>query len=93
MTEDESLESYLKECYEVYDRFTFDYLFKRLLSDGYGREEAKDVILYNCALSALVMQERLDNNYYLKMKATDVMAPDLLAMLHEELMKKPYRWN
>jgi hypothetical protein len=39
------------------------------------------------------MQERLDNKYYLKMKATDRIAPDLLAMLNEELMKKPYRWN
>jgi hypothetical protein len=39
------------------------------------------------------MQERLDNGYYLKMKVTDGIAPDLLAMLHEALMKKPYRWN
>jgi hypothetical protein len=91
-TEDELLD-YIKKNYEVFDRFTFDYLFRRLLFDGYDHEEAKDIILYNCALSLLVMQERLDNKYYLKMKATDGIAPDLLAMLHEELMKKPYRWN
>jgi hypothetical protein len=91
-TQDEILD-YIKENYEVFDRFTFDYLFKRLLADGYDNEQAKDVILYNCALSLLVMQERLDNKYYLKMKATDVIAPDLLAMLHEEMMKVPYRWN
>lgn len=91
-TQDEILD-YIKENYEVFDRFTFDDLFKRLLADGYDNEQAKDVILYNCALSLLVMQERLDNNYYLGMKATDGIAPDLLAMLHEELMKKPYRWN
>jgi hypothetical protein len=91
--EDESLENYIKENYEVYDRFTFDNLFKTLLADGYDNEQAKDVILFNCALSLLVMQERLDNKYYLKMKATDGIAPDLLAMLHEELMKVPYRWN
>jgi len=84
---------YIEENYEVFDRFTFDDLFKRLLTDGYDNEQAKDVILYNCALSLLVMQERLDNNYYLRMKAPDGIAPDLLAMLHEELMKKPYRWN
>jgi hypothetical protein len=84
---------YIEENYEVFDRFTFDYLFKRLLADGYDNEQAKDVILYNCSLSALVMQERLDNKYYLKMKATDVIAPDLLAMLHEEMMKVPYHWN
>jgi hypothetical protein len=87
MTEDESLESYLKECYEVYDRFTFDYLFKRLLADGYDNEQAKDVILYSCSLSALVMQERLDNGYYLKMKADDDMAPDLLALYCEAFIR------
>ena len=91
-TEDE-LSSYIKENHEVFDRFTFDNLFKRLLAEGYDNEEAKDIILYNCALSLLVMQERLDNKYYLKMKATDGIAPDLLAMLHEELMKVPNRWN
>ncbi|MCJ7728910.1 MAG: hypothetical protein MUO27_03400 [Sedimentisphaerales bacterium] len=84
---------YIKEFPEVFDRFTFDYLFRRLLFDGYDHEAAKEIILFNCALSLLVMQERLDNKYYLKMKATDGIAPDLLAMLHEELMKKPYRWN
>jgi hypothetical protein len=84
---------YIREFPEVFDRFTFDYLFKRLLFDGYDQEAAKEIILYNCALSLLVMQERLDNKYYLKMKATDGVAPDLLAMLHEELMKKTYRWN
>jgi hypothetical protein len=84
---------YIKEFPEVFDRFTFDYLFRRLLFDGYDHEAAKEIILFNCALSALVMQERFDNGYYLKMKATDGIAPDLLAMLHEELMKKPYRWN
>jgi hypothetical protein len=84
---------YVKEFPEVFDRFTFDYLFKRLLFDGYDQEAAKEIILYNCALSLLVMQERLDNKYYLKMKATDGVAPDLLAMLHEELMKRRHHWN
>jgi hypothetical protein len=84
---------YIKEFPEVFDRFTFDYLFKRLLFDGYDQEAAKEIILYNCALSLLVMQERVDNKYYLKMKANYGVAPDLLAMLHEELMKKTYRWN
>ncbi len=40
----EYLEDYIKENYEVYDRFTFDYLFRTLLQDGYGHEEAKDII-------------------------------------------------
>ena len=72
--------SYIKENYEVYDRFTFDYLFKRLLADGYDHEEAKDTILYNCALSTLVMQERIYNEYYLEMSIDAGWAPDLLAM-------------
>ena len=67
------------------------YLFKRLLADGYDNEGAKDVILYNCLLSALVMQERLDNGYYLKIKADDVIAPDLLKLYLEHLIKQKLR--
>ena len=85
--EDEFLEDYIRENYEVYDRFTFDNLFKILLAEGYDNEEAKDIILYNCALSTLVMQERLDNGYYLKMKADDIIAPDLLDLFLEHLLK------
>jgi len=91
--EDEFLEDCIRENYEVYDRFTFDNLFKRLLADGYDNEEAKDVILYNCALSLLVMQERLDNGYYLKMKTDDVIAPDLLDMYREALNKAVFNKN
>jgi hypothetical protein len=89
-TEDELLD-YIRDNYEVFDRFTFDYLFKRLLADGYDNEQAKDIILYNCALSLLVMQERLDNGYYLKMKADDVIAPDLLELYLEHLIKQKIR--
>ncbi len=63
--DDEYLPDYIKENYEVFDRFTFDYLFKRLLADGYDNEEAKETILHNCAWSTLVMQERIYNKYYL----------------------------
>jgi hypothetical protein len=91
-TEDE-LSSYIKENHEVFDRFTFDYLFKRLLTDGYDNEQAKDVILYNCALSLLVMQERLNNDYYLKIKADDSMAPDLMELYHEAFNKSLFNEN
>ena len=84
---------YIKENYEVYDRFTFDYMFKRLLADGYDHEEAKDTILFNCALSTLVMQERLYNEYYLEMSVDDVWAPDLLAMYREEFNKAVFNEN
>ena len=87
------MEDYIKENYEVFDRFTFDYLFKRLLADGYDNEEAKDTILHNCALSTLVMQERLYNDYYLEISVTDGMAPDLLEMYREEFKKAVFNKN
>jgi len=84
---------YIKKNYEVFDRFTFDYLFKRLLSDGYDNEEAKDIILYNCALSTLVMQERLYNEYYLEISEEDIIAPDLLDMYKETFNKAVFNKN
>ena len=84
---------YIKENYEVFDRFTFDYLFKRLLTDGYGQEEAKDIILYNCALSTLVMQERIYNDYYLEISVSDRMSPDLLDMYREAFNKSVFNKN
>ena len=78
--EEEYLPDYIKENNEVFDRFTFDYLFKRLLANGYDNEEAKDIILYNCALSTLVMQERLYNEYYLEICESDTITPDLLQL-------------
>ena len=88
--DDEYLPDYIKENYEVFDRFTFDYLFKRLLADGYDNEEAKDIILYNCALSTLVMQERLYNEYYLEICESDTIAPDLL-QLREQIWSQILR--
>ncbi|GAI72771.1 unnamed protein product [marine sediment metagenome] len=91
--DDEYLPDYIKENYNVFDRFKFDYLFKRLLADGYDHEEAKDIIMYNCALSALVLQERMHNEYYLEMSASDTIAPDLLQMYREEFSKAVYNPN
>lgn len=83
MMEDQYPPDYIKKNYKVYDRFTFDYLFKRLLADGYDHEEAKDIILYNGALSTLVMQERIHNEYYLEISREDTIAPDLLELQGE----------
>ncbi len=91
--DDEYLPDYIKENYEVFDRFTFDYLFKKLLADGYDNEEAKDIILYNCALSALVMQERLYNEDYLEISEEDIIAPDLLDMYKEAFNKAVFNKN
>ncbi|MBN2182667.1 MAG: hypothetical protein JW715_12215 [Sedimentisphaerales bacterium] len=85
--EDEYPPKYIKENEEVFDRFTFDYLFKRLLADGYDHEEAKDTILYNCALSTLVMQERLYNKFYLKISVDNTISTDLLELQREYFHK------
>ncbi|HBG26749.1 MAG: hypothetical protein A2Y10_00795 [Planctomycetes bacterium GWF2_41_51] len=85
------MEDKLLDCaeasYEVFDRFTFDYLFKKLLADGYDNEQAKDFIICNCKLSALVTQERLDNGYYKKINLADGTAPDLLELYQEAFIK------
>jgi hypothetical protein len=91
--DDEYPTKYIKENYEVFDRFTFDYLFKRLLADGYDNEDAKDIILYNCALSTLVTQERIDNEYYLEISVNDVIAPDILDIYREEFNKAVFNKN
>jgi len=49
--------------YKIYDRFTFDALFKLLLNNGFGLEDALNFILTNCALSTLVFQERIYKIY------------------------------
>jgi len=91
--DEEYLPNYIKENYEVFDRFTFDYLFKRLLADGYDNEEAKDIILYNCALSTLVTQDRIDNEYYWEISVNDVVAPDLLEIYREKFNKTMFNKN
>jgi len=88
--DDEYPPAYIKEYPDVFDRFTFDYLFKRLLADGYDNEEAKDIILYNCALSTIVTQERIDNDYYLEISESDTIAPDLL-QLREQILSQILR--
>lgn len=90
---DEYLPDYIKENYYVFDRFMFDYLFKRLLAYGFDNEEAKDIVLYNCALSTLVMQERIYNEYYLGISVSDGMAPDLLDMYREAFKKATLNKN
>jgi len=82
-----SVPDYIKQNYKVFDRFKFDYIFKRLLRDGYDHDEAKDIIIHNCALSALVFQERVHNEYYFELSVDEIIAPDLLE-LQREICKK-----
>lgn len=91
---DDFLEEYIKDNYNVFDRFTFDCLFRRLLKDGYDHEEAKDTILHQCALSALVLQERIRNEYYYKISEDDEISDDLLELRNEMILKHfPHRMN
>ncbi len=78
---------YVTETYEVYDRFTFDALFRRLLADGYDHEEAKDIIMHHCALSVLVIQERIHNGYYFRLSEDETIAEDLLEWKREVFNK------
>lgn len=93
MESDDFIEDYIKEHYKVYDRFTFDFLFKRLLKDGYDHKEAKDIITYNCALSTLVLQERIHNDYYLEINKDDKISEDLLELKNEIYVKYFFKNN
>jgi len=81
--EDMFLDNYLRENHRVYDRFAFDKIFRFLLSNGYEKEEAKDIILHNCALSALVLQERIYNEYYYRIYVDQEISEDLIQYKNE----------
>ena len=83
MEEDlEFLEEFPKDrngLYIVYELYTFDNLFRLLLKNEFNHEESLGFILCNCALSALVFQERIHNKGYRKLSAKDALTPDLAA--------------
>lgn len=70
---------------EIYDRFSFDKLFRSLLAKGYDAEEAIWYILNNCKLSALVFQERIYNKYYKRISVDETMSDDL-KILRQEIL-------
>jgi len=80
---DDEIEDFLKEHEICYDRFTFDKIFRFLLRNDFDHEDAKDVILYNCSLSALVLQERIYNRFYYKIRVENEISKDLLALVNE----------
>jgi hypothetical protein len=73
-----NVEKFLIENQRCYDRFTFDKVFRFLLSNDFTDEEAKDIILFNCSLSTLVFQERINNYYYKTIKVNEEISGDLL---------------
>jgi hypothetical protein len=88
---DDEVTEYLEKHYICNDRFTFDAMFKFLLSKDISPEEAKDLILYNCSLSLIVLQERIHNNYYEKIEVDDEISDDLKEWtdeIYREILKK-----
>lgn len=69
----------------INDRFTFDNLYRKLLQENYSHSEAKDFILNNYSLSSLVFQERIENNFFSKIKINQI-SEDLI-----ELKNKIYK--
>ena len=92
--EDDLINYFLAKYRECYDRFTFDDLFRFLLSQGFDAEETKDIILNHCQLSALVFQERIENYFYQKISLGEKMSADLLELINE-IYKKHFftNWN
>jgi len=73
--------------YEIFDRFSFDNLFKLLLKQDFDHEEALNFIFCNCALSALVFQERIYNKYYLKLSTQNTLSDDLVESMYQTLFE------
>ncbi|MBS1521443.1 MAG: hypothetical protein JST50_10630 [Bacteroidetes bacterium] len=84
---DEEIEEFLKQHETCFDRFTFDKIFRFLLANDFSHEDAKDTILFNCSLSALVLQERIHNNYYEKIEVDEEMSRDLISFKKEIELK------
>jgi len=68
---------------EVYDRFSFDKLFRSLIIKGYDAEEAISYILNNCKLSSLIFEERIYNKYYKRILVDETMSEDLRKLRQE----------
>jgi hypothetical protein len=76
----------------INDRFCFDNLFRKLLQKNYSNKEAKNYILNNYSLSALVFQERIENNFYKKI-AIDNESEDLITLINKIYRKILFNKN
>jgi hypothetical protein len=77
------IEDFIEQNKVCYDRFTFDRVFKFLLLQDCSNEEAKDIILFNCSLSAIIFQERIDNEFYKKITIDNEISGDIKIMRNE----------
>lgn len=75
---------------EIYDRFSFDNLFRFLLKQGLDPDEAIIFILNNCKISTLVYQERIENEYYKKISIKEILSEDL-RNLKQEVFNKYFK--
>ena len=85
---EDEIEKFLEENCECFDRFTFDRIFRFLLEKGASHKEAKDYILFNCSLSLIIFQERIDNGYYKKIKVNEKVSEDLLKLQNDIFNEK-----
>ncbi len=87
------IEKFLQVHRVCYDRFTFDKIMRFLLARDFNHEDAKQLILFSCELSALVLQERIYNLYYRKISVNEKMSQDLCELFTEELRSIYWKWN
>jgi hypothetical protein len=88
MEEENKILEFLEQNKECYDRFTFDNVMRFLLSEDFDNEEAKDMILFHCSLSALTFQERIFNNYYKKISVQETISEDLRELKNQTFSKR-----
>jgi len=91
MDEEDIIIQHLQEHKECFDRFSFDNNMRYLLKKGYNHDEAKDMILCHCELSALTFQERIHNEGYLKINLSELIAKDLRQEMKQEQQKQLHR--
>lgn len=72
---------------EINDRFRFDKIFRRLLKTGFTHNEALQYITNRFTLSALVVQERIENKAYSDISSSDLISSDLLELKNDILNK------
>ena len=81
--EDDDINKFLENNRICYDRFTFDKIMRFLLANDFSHEDAKDIILFNCSLSCIIFQERIDNLYYEQISIDKPISDDLAILINE----------
>lgn len=85
---DDEVERLLDANRLIDDRFTFDHLFRTLLSAGYSNADCVETIIFYCSLSALVYQERIHNGFWRSISVNEKLSRDLRDLLNDEFARK-----